>query len=215
MKKIGILGGTFNPVHNGHLHIARGFGQRLGLDRVLLIPVWSPPHKDAEDLLPGEQRLEMCRLAAQGDPLLGVSDLEVKRRGKSYTSDTLRELRRLCPEDRLYFILGADMFLTLEQWRHFDRMAHLAVFCTAARHPGELRQLLDAAVRLRGRYGVECEVEDLPVLDISSTHIRGLLSRGEDASELLPPPVRRYIEERGLYRETEDRKDVAADGSEI
>lgn len=200
-RKIGILGGTFNPVHNGHLNIAEGFRQRLGLDLVLLMPVWEPPHKSPELLLPGETRLHMCRLACEGKDWLQASEIEIRRRGKSYTGDTVEALHAKEPSDRLFLLMGADMFLTLETWRGFDRIVRLAELCGAARHDGELADLKRCAAHLTQAYDAHCHVESIPVVELSSTHIREKLVSGsdEDLKPLLPPGVARYIRENGLY----------------
>jgi nicotinate-nucleotide adenylyltransferase len=200
MERIGILGGTFNPVHNGHINMASCFLERLNLDRVLFIPVWSPPHKSAMTLLPAPERLEMCRLACAFDKRLQTSTIEIERGGKSYTVDTLRELSRLMPQTRFYLITGADMFLTLEQWKGFTEISKLAALCACSRKIGELAALREKAKRLESLYGAECHVEDNPVTDVSSTQVRAVLSAGGDTSELLPPSVWDYIRKKGLYR---------------
>lgn len=199
MERIGILGGTFNPIHNGHLHIARAFLEKLSLDRVLLVPTRMPPHKDGGELVSGGQRLEMCRIAAQCDERLGVSDIELKREGLSYTVDTLRELHQQHPDTRFYFIMGADMFLTFEKWKNFDVISSLAAICTASRHDGEIEKLRSYAEKLSQQYHTECHVESFPVVEISSTEIRQTIADGGDAGALVPPGVNEYIQKNGLY----------------
>lgn len=197
-ERIGIFGGTFNPVHCGHIHLAEGFLQRLRLDRVLFIPVWSPPHKHSTGLVAAEHRINMCRLACE-NPLFSVDNIEIKRGGKSYSADTVDEIQRNCPDARLYFIMGADMFLTLESWHRFQNLLSTAAVCAAARHEGEYEKLRRFAARLRSLYGAECHVENLPVADMSSTQIREALSRGQDTDGLLPQKVLDYIKQNGLY----------------
>ena len=131
--KLGILGGTFNPLHAGHLHVAGEFARLLELDRVLLIPTRVPPHKRAQQLVPGRQRLKMCRLATEGNPLFAVSGVEIRRRGKSYTVDTLAYLRRKYPRDRLFLLMGEDMFLTLDSWRRASEIIKMAAIAAAPR----------------------------------------------------------------------------------
>lgn len=200
MRKIGVFGGTFNPIHNGHVHLARGYLRALGLDEVLFIPTNVPPHKEAGDVLPPAHRLAMCRLAVQGQPGLAVSDIEIRRAGKSYTVDTLRALAQEYPGDTLYFLMGADMFLTVNEWNGFDEIARLAVLCTASRHEGEWPGLQAHARLLERQYGARCHIEAIPVLDVSSTQVREALARGEDARGLVPPPVADYIAQNGLYK---------------
>lgn len=198
-ERIGILGGTFNPVHNGHLHLARAFRERLALTRVLLIPTHQPPHKRAPGLMPARTRLEMCALAAQEEPGVGVSDIEIRRGGTSYTVDTLRELSALYPEARLFFIMGADMFLTFEKWKDFDRIAALADLCATARTAGGTEDLTACARRYTKLYGARCHVENVPVLEISSTQIRARIASGADLRGLVPDAVANYIRRHGLY----------------
>lgn len=198
-QKVGILGGTFNPIHNGHIHLARAFASRLALDRVLLMPTQTPPHKSASGLLKAPMRLEMCRLAAEETENLEACGIELERPGPSYTADTLRELTRRLPRARLFFLMGADMFLTLEKWHDFRTIAALADLCAAARHPGETERLARCAALMKEKYGARCHVEEIPVLEISSTDVRGLLASGGDVGDLIPRAVEKYIRARGLY----------------
>lgn len=199
IERLGILGGTFNPIHNGHINMARCFLERLGLDRVLLIPVWSPPHKSARAVLPAADRIEMCRLASSIDERISVSDIEIRRGGISYTVDTLRELKNIYPKTRFYLITGADMFLTLDKWRNFSEIARMADLCACSRHEGELAKLREYAKKLESVYGTKCHVEDFPAVDVSSTKVRQLLQYGGDASTLLATSVYDYIKKHNLY----------------
>ena len=131
--KTGIYGGTFNPIHNGHLHIVEEFRRGLGLDRVLLIPTRVPPHKAAPDLASAQDRCAMCRLAIQEKPWLELSDIEMRREGKSYTAETLEELSALYPQDQFYLLMGEDMFLTLDRWYRPETIFSLASVCTTPR----------------------------------------------------------------------------------
>lgn len=199
MERIGMLGGTFNPVHNGHIHIAREMSARLSLSRVLLIPAQTPPHKPHDGIVPAAMRLEMCRIAAADEPLLSVSDIEINRGGTSYTVDTLRELSAQMKGVGLFFIMGADMFLTLEQWKDFSEIARLADLCAAARGSGGIKELQDYAQRLETLYGARCHIERIPVVQVSSTQIRSLVAAGCDVSSLLPGSVHQFILKNGLY----------------
>lgn len=199
MERIGLLGGTFNPIHNGHIHLAREFCTRLSLSRVLLIPTQSPPHKQEDLLAPALMRLEMCRIAAAHEPLLEVSDIEISRGGTSYTVDTLRELSASMKDTAFFFIMGADMFLTLEQWRNFEEITRLTDLCAASRHSGEIKALESYAQNLTARFQARCHIERIPVVEVSSTHIRRLIASGGDATELLPVGVDEYIRKNGLY----------------
>ena len=198
--KTGVYGGTFNPIHNGHLHIVEEFRRGLGLDRVLLIPAHVPPHKTAPDLAPAGDRLEMCRLAAEKTPWLQVSSIELEREGKSYTADTLEELSIRCPQDQLYLLMGEDMFLTLGRWYRPETIFSLASVCTTPRSPDGLDALRQKALEYTGQFQARCFLEHIPYLPISSTQVRQAVARGEDVSGLVPQAVAAYMKERGLYR---------------
>lgn len=198
--KTGIYGGTFNPIHNGHLHIVEEFRRGLGLDRVLLIPTRVPPHKAAADLASAGERFSMCRLAAQGKPWLELSDIEMRREGKSYTAETLEELSALYPQDQFYLLMGEDMFLTLGRWYRPETIFSLASVCTTPRSPDGLDALRQKALEYTGRFQARCFLEHIPYLPISSTQVRQAVARGEDVSGLVPQAVAAYMKERGLYR---------------
>ena len=198
--KTGVYGGTFNPIHNGHLHIVEEFRRGLGLDRVLLIPAHVPPHKTAPDLASAGERFAMCRLAAQGKPWLELSDIEMRREGKSYTAETLEELSVLYPQDQFYLLMGEDMFLTLGRWYRPETIFSLASVCTTPRSPDGLDALRQKALEYTGQFQARCFLEHIPYLPISSTQVRQAVARGEDVSGLVPQAVAAYMKERGLYR---------------
>ena len=176
--RIGFLGGTFNPPHNGHLLLAEEWSRRLSLDRFLMTPTGTPPHKQPSEV-PAETRLAMCRIAAEeSGGLLEAYDFEVRRSGeKSYSVLTLSALREKYPDSRLYMVMGADMFLSLESWYDFDRLKTLDTFCTVPRDGVSAARLERHRLHLRER---ECEglVADIPETDISSTEIRRRVSAG-------------------------------------
>lgn len=211
-RRVGLLGGTFDPVHLGHINLARQMREKLGLTKVVLIPTFMPPHKDAAYAVGAQDRLEMCRIAAGTDAGLGVSDIEIKRGGASYTFDTLTQLHAEYPDAVLYFIMGADMFLTLEQWRNFPGIAGLAELCAASRHGGETAVLSEHAKKLEALYGARCHIEEIPVVDMSSTQIRALIADGGDVSAMLPEGVYEYILRRGLYGASEINRKIQYKG---
>lgn len=187
--RLGILGGSFNPIHHGHLIVAERAAEAARLDRVLLIPAALPPLKDARDVAPPAQRLALVRAAVKGHPLFEASDLEIRRGGVSYTIDTLRELALRRPKARLYLIVGADAAALLPRWKAIDEVARRATFLIAAR-PGH---------RVRARMPKQ-QIVGVPLLEISSTEIRERLRRGRSIRWLVPEPVRRQLEKRRLYR---------------
>lgn len=180
-KRIGILGGTFNPIHTGHLLVAEGVKEELGLDYVLFIPCYLPPHKKPLKLAPARHRLAMVRLAIRGNPSFRISTIEIKRKGKSYSVDTLEELHRLYKgKARFFFIIGSDSISGLRTWKSIDKLMKLCKLVAVSR-PG-----------YRLRYpGVK--IIDIPTLPISSTDIRRLIKEGKSIRYLVPEEVRRYI----------------------
>lgn len=196
-----VYGGTFNPVHLGHVHILREFMGRLALDRALLIPAGVPPHKQALHLASAEDRVEMCRLAAEEMPELKieVSTMELDRPGKSFTSDTLAQLNRLCPGDELYLLMGEDMFLTVDKWHDAPGIFRRAVLCASPRSREGMPRLLEKRRELEEQ-GARCRVEDIPFLDVSSTRVRELAGAGAELSGLVPDRVAAYIRRHGLYK---------------
>lgn len=203
MEKIGIYGGTFNPPHLGHLRALRGFAAALQLDRVLMIPDGSPPHKElAADSPSPEERLRLCRLAAAELPFAEVSDLELRREGKSYTAETVRELRRRYPESELWLLMGTDMFLSFDHWREPEVIAANCGIAMAHRRsspPEEQTALRVQKARLELRCHARIRVLENDILEVSSSSVRKLLLY-RAGSSLLPCAVFREILDKGLYR---------------
>lgn len=195
--RIGILGGMFNPPHLGHIALARAAVTQLNLDRVSLIPVLVPPHKPAKWDPGAEQRLEMCRLAAQHDPLVDVCTLELERPGPSYTVDTLRAIHANQPDAELTLILGADMARTLGSWREPREILKLTRLAVAERDGVTRREVLDALVPMAG--GERVAFLDMAPRDISSSDVRRRLASGEPIGELVGPDVAAHIAANHLY----------------
>lgn len=200
MRRMLIFGGTFNPIHRGHLHLYRHFADALAVDRVLIIPTKQPPHKQPHELASGADRLEMCRLAAQDDPRAEVSDLELRRAGPSYTVDTLEELHARYPGAELYLAVGSDMLLTLDRWWRRERIVQLAVICALARRPGEYELMQHKKEELERRFGGTYRVDQADILEISSTELRRKIKEHADLTPWLPPAVIDYIKRNGLYQ---------------
>lgn len=191
--KIGIYGGTFNPPHLGHVTAARAVFELLKLDRLLIVPDGQPPHKDLPAGTPApEQRLALTRLAAEDTGLgdrVEVLDLELRREGRSYTADTLADLRRLYPEDELWLLMGTDMFLTLHRWREPERILSLAGIAAFGRTEADTESLFAAQREYLYRTYPQARLFTLTipgVVDISSTALREMLERGEGANYLSP-----------------------------
>jgi nicotinate-nucleotide adenylyltransferase len=192
VARTGILGGTFDPPHLGHLAAASDAWQALGLDRVLFVPASVPPHKRGRVKTPAALRLEMVRAAVAGDPRFAADDRELRRPGPSYTVDTLRELHREAPADELFLLLGADALRDLPTWREPDAVASLA-------HLVVLHRAGEGAP-------VDAPFPALPVavtrIDVSATEVRRRVAAGEPVRYLVPDPVRAVVEREGLYRDS-------------
>lgn len=210
--RIGILGGTFNPIHNAHLRIAEEVRDRLGLDRVMFVPAASPPHKLLAGDLSFSKRFEMVRLAIADNPNFTISDIEVKRGGKSYSVDTLQELTTQFPEDDFFFIVGSDSFLDIGSWRKYAEifsLCHIAVVARPGSIADPLNQALPVAIadqfiydpqgkQLKHDSGHYVYLVTGVLLDISSSEIRQLASRGRSIRYLVPHAVEQYIKEQRI-----------------
>jgi nicotinate-nucleotide adenylyltransferase len=203
--RLGILGGTFDPPHLGHLVCAQEAHAQLGLDRVVLMPAHLPPHKQ---IAPGgpdaEQRLELCRLAIGGDERFAVSRLELDRAGKSYSVDTLRALHAHDPQDELTFIVGGDMAHSFPTWREPEAVLELATLAVAERAGAAREEVLGALAPLVGAERVR--FFEMPRIDVSSSLVRERVATGGPYRYLVPDAVATRIAEDGLYRtDTEAR----------
>lgn len=200
--RIGIYGGTFNPIHTAHVHLVREFIKRLSLDRVILIPTGTPPHKATHQLASGADRIEMCRLAAAdiAECPVTVSDIEVLRTGKSYTADTMTELKAQYPDDALFLLMGEDMFCTVEKWYHPERIFAAAEICAAPRDNDSFQTLVTHGEEVKEKFPqLRFTVQNIEFLPVSSTMVREKSLQGEDISGLVPAGVAEYIQKKRLY----------------
>ncbi len=189
--KIGVFGGTFNPVHLGHVNLAKNFKSELKLDKLLIIPTGTPPHKEAKNDVSNDDRLNMCRIAFDG--IAEVSDMEICREGKSYTVLTLEELKKEYPNDEIYFLVGSDMLLSFKRWYRWEDILKMCTLCATDRNNTETCR--DADEDFFGKI-IFC---DFPKTVISSSEVREKLENGENISAFLPENVQKYIMEKGLY----------------
>ncbi len=197
MIKTGIFGGAFNPVHNGHVNLAKEAIEQLKLRRLLIIPTFESPHK-ATKLLPFETRAEMCRLAFESisDKCeVTVSDIERQMGGVSYTINTIRELSKRLPGEQLFLLIGGDMLFSFREWYKYENILKESKVCAVARGGDSFTDMLEFAAEM-GR------VKVLPtnIVDVSSTEIREKLAAGADISQLVPQKVAEYIAKNDLYR---------------
>ena len=211
MGKIGVYGGSFNPPHVGHMLAVREMEAALGLDRVILIPAATPPHKIlAENSPDAKTRLEMLRLAAEGMEHVEVSDLELRREGPSYTVETVRRLRSMYPDDQLYLLMGTDMFLSFDHWYEPDEICRCAAIVTAHRAAGD-QMLADRirrqAKRMREDFHAEVILLDNHYAEMSSTTVRRMLCF-RCAQTYLAPKVHDFILQNGLYGTGKDLRNL-------
>lgn len=217
---LGLLGGTFDPIHFAHLRLAQELAESLGLSGVRFVPAGTPPHR-AQPRVAASHRLEMVRLAIAGNPLFEADDREIRRTGICYTYDTLAELRGELGERPLCLLMGADAFAALTTWHRWQELFDLAHIVVAHRPgfalaelqgslPGPLREiflrrLVTAAPTLCVNSAGSVLTREITGLDISATHIRGMLAQGSSPRYLTPDPVLEYIEHHRLYRDHDAR----------
>jgi len=198
MSSWGILGGSFDPVHNGHIMLAQEVYHILNLEKVVFIPAYVAPHKIGQSFASAEDRLAMTRLAVEHIPDFCVSDLELQRGNISYTVDTMRELKRIYPDQDFYFIIGADSVPQLKTWNRVEELFGLVKFAAVYR-PG----YDDVLVKAQQDFGKEAEriiMLQTSEYDLSSTVIRQRVQSGQSIREMVPAGVAEYIEKHGLYR---------------
>jgi len=198
--RIGIMGGTFNPVHNGHIYMAQKAYEEFGLDSVLFIPVGNPPHKSDEEVAGKEHRFAMLELALQDYPELGISRVELDRAGCTYTIDTLNLLHRSIEDAVFYFIIGADTLLELNTWKNFNDVIKLTEFICFLRPGSDSQTVMQYISAIYDTYKKEILVAKSEGINVSSRMIREKLSQGKPVSGLLNEKVEKYIRENGVYR---------------
>ncbi len=206
MQKIGIFGGTFNPPHSGHLRLAEAFAKEMDFDKILVIPTFVPPHKKSSQLASCEDRLNMCRLAFT-NPIFEINDIEINRGGKSYTYDTLLQLKEQYKDAEFSLIIGSDMFLSFHEWHRAEDIFKMCNICATVREDSE--KLSDLHKYAKSHFPKQAEKLKLVLIDfdpieVSSTQLRQMLNDGLDISELVPKEVVKYIEDRGLYNAGKD-----------
>ena len=200
MKKIGIMGGTFNPIHNGHIALAKAAFDYCKLDEVWFMPSGCSYMKNKNDIVAGEDRIEMTRLAIEGISYFKCSDLEVKRSGNTYTAETLEILNGMYPEYKFYFILGADSLFGLPKWKQPEKITALCTLATVIRDDVNLQELEVQKQYLENTFHANIILLPFNKIDISSSLVREKLEKGEDVDGIIPEKVMLYIEEEHLYK---------------
>ena len=199
-KRIGVLGGSFDPLHYGHLILAEQMRQEADLDLVLLVPAYVNPFKESVPPAEGKHRLAMLELATADHPFFEISDIELQREGPSYTADTLMQLKaEQYPDDELLFIMGTDSFYKLEEWHKAEELINNFGFLIGMRKGYDEQQLKDAEARLAAKYPLKADYFRIPDLEISSSDIKERIRDGKSVRFLLPDSVIAYIDEHELY----------------
>ncbi len=198
-KKLGLFGGSFNPPHNGHLHLAREFRDKLSLDKIVIMPANIPPHKSSGAFAEAAERIQMCRLAFE-ESFFEVSTMEINRGGTSYTVDTVRELAEIYPDYTLHLLVGTDMLYYFDKWKDYNKILEQAVLCVIMRHENdELLKMRAYCREVLRDYDDKIQILNTAPYEINSTKIRENVKSGESIAEFLPEKVCDYIKQRGLY----------------
>ena len=197
--KVGIMGGTFDPIHNGHLILAEYARVDLNLEKVLFIPTGKPPHKKNENISAVDYRYDMTLLAINENPYFDLSPVEIQREGITYTIDTIRRLKREYISTEFYFIIGSDSFHNLHRWKDYEILLTLCKFIIAKRpNIGDI-ELEKKVEKLNNLYGDSFHILDAPLIDISSTEIRNRITKGLSIKYLVPNEIEDYIRKTKLY----------------
>lgn len=199
VRRIGISGGTFDPVHYGHLIAAEDIRQKFNLDKVLFIPSGMPPHKDASRIAGAVHRFNMLYSAVKDNPYFEVSRMEIEREGTTYTIDTLTQLKKLYDGAELFFIIGTDVVQDLPTWKEYEKVLGMCEFIAVLR-PGYREEDFSSRIAyLKNACMARINTVEIPLIDISSTGIRERLKNGKSVKYLVPEAVEAYIREHGLY----------------
>ena len=199
MKQLGIMGGTFNPIHNGHLYLAREAREQYNLEQVLFLPSGTPYMKDQREVLPSELRVMMTKLAIQDEPYFSISTMEIEKEGNTYTYETLEALKSMYPETDLFFILGADSLFAMEDWRLPERVFASCKILAAIRDDVSIDEIKEQAYYLEHKFDADIFILKTNAVDISSSMIRKQLSEGTSVKGLIPDAVYDYILNHNLY----------------
>lgn len=204
MKKVGILGGTFNPIHIGHLMLAEQAADEYGLEKVLILPSGVSYMKSNLSMPPGAVRGQMAELAVIDNPRLAFCDIELVRKGNTYTCDTCDELKMRYPDCDFFFIIGSDTLYSMEQWKDIDHVFASFHILAALRNDASEEALLEKAEELKIRYNADIRVLHTPIIEIASNEIRQRYAQGKSIRYYVPDKVYHFIKERDLYHEDND-----------
>lgn len=200
MKKIGIMGGTFNPIHNGHLFLAENAYEQIGLDQILFMPSKNPPHKAKPEMITDQQRVDMIDLAIRDNSHFALSTVELERDGYTYTADTLELLVQANSEVRYYFIVGADSLFMMHQWYQPQVIFDLCTVVAATRDHVDEDKLAAQAELLKEQFHADIQLISMPIIQIASADIRGRIAHNKTIRYYLPDLVAAYINQHRLYQ---------------
>lgn len=199
-KKIGIMGGTFNPIHIGHLILGQTALEQFQLDKVLFMPTKNPPHKRYDNIVDDAIRAEMVLIAIKDNPYFELSTFEMDREGITYTADTLTQLTKQNPDEEYYFIVGADSLFYIDRWKDPATIFKLSRLLAAVRGEASNKDMLQKIEELNETFHASVELLNSPNIDISSSEIRERIQNGMDIQYYVMPDVARYIQSNNLYR---------------
>ena len=199
MSRIGIMGGTFNPIHNAHLTMAAAAYEQAGLDRIWFMPSKNPPHKDSSEIISEEHRSNMIKLAINNTSDFEFSDFELRHEGTTYTAETLKRLHKTYPDHRFYFVMGGDSLFELETWYHPEQIMKMTTILAFSRNGETTQQMQERAAWLISHYQADIRILSMPDMPISSSLIRSRILSGQPVSRMIPPAVEKYIFKEKLY----------------
>ena len=206
MRKIGILGGTFNPIHNAHLLLGECAREQFGLDRIIFLPTGVSYLKEGMDIPSGEIRYQMAKLATQDNPYFTCSRIDIDRQGNTYTADTIVELKKMYPGDELYFIAGGDTLEGMENWVRPEEIFSQAVILAAVRDETDEKRIEELASRLKERFGADIRTLGFRRIDISSSDIRERFRNGRSVRYYLPDACIEFARLKNLYSAQPEEK---------
>jgi len=200
-KKVGIMGGTFDPIHYGHLMLAQNALDTFSLDEILFVPSGTPWLKESTKVLSKNKRVSMTGMAIEDNPDFALSTIEIDREGNSYSYETVEELKKEQPETDFYFIMGADSLLEIERWKHPDRLMADCTLLVAVRDDCDKEGLEKQIAYLKDKYQADIRILPANRMDISSTKIRQMIQEGKSVRYMLPDQVIRFIQKNHLYQQ--------------
>lgn len=200
MSKIALFGGTFNPVHNAHIHFCEECDKQIKFDKIILIPTKQPVHKTSHDLASDKDRLNMLNLSIEGKEKFSVSEIEINSTKRNYTVYTINQLNEKYPDDELYFLMGSDMFLIFDKWKNYEEILKKATVVAGARNKTDYLKLIVAKEKFSG-YEDKIIILDIDILDLSSTQVReqANIDNGQALKGMVSDSVNNYIIENQLY----------------